>query len=68
MAGGTIREYCIAPADAGLGIHPAGALTGGDPDFNAAALTALLDGTAGAYRDIVVLNAAARPDRRARRR
>ena len=32
---------------------------GGDPDENAAALKAVLDGEHGAYRDIVLLNAAA---------
>jgi anthranilate phosphoribosyltransferase len=35
------------------------ALRGGDPKANAAALTALLAGERGPYRDIVALNAAA---------
>ena len=34
-------------------------ITGGDPAYNAAALTALLAGQKSAYRDIVMLNAAA---------
>ncbi len=34
-------------------------LRGGDPESNAAALRALLAGETGAYRDIVLLNAAA---------
>ncbi len=59
LRGGSICEYDITPADAGLGLHPAAALTGGDPAHNAAALTALLGGAPGAYRDIVLLNAAA---------
>ena len=59
LRGGTIREYSMTPAEAGLELHPAAALTGGDPVSNATALTALLDGSPGAYRDIVLLNAAA---------
>ncbi len=59
LRGGGVREYSVMPADAGLDVHPAAALTGGDPAYNAAALTALLDGAPGAYRDIVLLNAAA---------
>jgi anthranilate phosphoribosyltransferase len=49
----------IAPAAMGLATHPEAALAGGDPAHNAARLTALLAGETGAYRDIVVLNAAA---------
>ncbi|MCP3733340.1 anthranilate phosphoribosyltransferase [Sphingomonas sp. RP10(2022)] len=49
----------IAPEDAGLPRHPLAAIRGGDPAYNAAALRRLLDGEAGAYRDAVLLNAAA---------
>jgi anthranilate phosphoribosyltransferase len=49
----------ITPDTAGLGRHPIEALKGGDAAYNAAALTRLLDGEAGAYRDAVLLNAAA---------
>lgn len=49
----------IAPEGAGLRRHPADAIKGGDADFNAAALGRLLDGEPGAYRDAVLLNAAA---------
>ncbi len=49
----------IMPETAGLPIHPIEALKGGDAAYNAAALTRLLDGEAGAYRDAVLLNAAA---------
>ena len=59
LAEGRVVEGSVTPADAGLAEHPADALTGGDPAFNAAALTALLAGAPGAYRDIVLLNAAA---------
>ena len=49
----------IAPEDAGLPRHPLAAIRGGDPAYNAAALRRLLDGDRGAYRDAVLLNAAA---------
>ncbi|WP_271300575.1 anthranilate phosphoribosyltransferase [Sphingomonas sp. CV7422] len=49
----------ITPEDAGLPRHPLAAIRGGDPAYNAAALRRLLAGEAGAYRDAVLLNAAA---------
>ncbi|TPG22678.1 anthranilate phosphoribosyltransferase [Sphingomonas koreensis] len=49
----------IAPEDAGLPRHPIAAIHGGDPTYNAAALRRLLAGERGAYRDAVLLNAAA---------
>ena len=49
----------VVPEDAGLPRHSLDALRGGDAQFNAAALTRLLDGEAGAYRDAVLLNSAA---------
>lgn len=49
----------IAPEGAGLPRHPSDAIRGGDAHFNAAALRDLLDGKHGAYRDAVLLNAAA---------
>ena len=50
----------IAPEDAGLPRHPIAAIHGGDPAYNAAAaLRRLLHGEHGAYRDAVLLNAAA---------
>lgn len=56
---GDITEFEITPEDAGLPVHPFEAILGGDPAHNAQALRALLDGETGAYRDAVVLNAAA---------
>ncbi|WP_134725698.1 anthranilate phosphoribosyltransferase [Paracoccus luteus] len=56
---GAITSFEIAPEDAGLPVHPFEAIVGGEPAQNAAALRALLDGSAGAYRDAVLLNAAA---------
>ncbi|UVO52167.1 anthranilate phosphoribosyltransferase [Sphingomonas sp. SUN019] len=49
----------LTPEDAGLPRHPIAAIHGGDPSYNAAALRGLLDGESGAYRDAVLLNAAA---------
>lgn len=49
----------IAPEDAGVARHPTLAIRGGDPAYNALALRRLLTGEAGAYRDAVLVNAAA---------
>lgn len=49
----------ITPEDAGLERHGLDAIRGGDAAYNAAALRALLQGEAGAYRDAVLLNAGA---------
>ncbi len=56
---GAVREFEIAPEDAGLPVHPFEAILGGTPAENGRAFRALLDGAAGAYRDAVLLNAAA---------
>lgn len=56
---GTITQYEIQPEDAGLARAALEDLKGGEPEENAVAVRALLDGAPGAYRDIVVLNAAA---------
>jgi anthranilate phosphoribosyltransferase len=56
---GAVTELEIHPEDAGLPVHPFAALLGGAPEENAAALRALLEGARGAYRDAVLLNAAA---------
>jgi anthranilate phosphoribosyltransferase len=58
-ADGSLRDFTITPEDAGLPRAPASALKGGDPAENAVALEALLNGAPGAYRDVVLLNAAA---------
>nr|WP_233150720.1 anthranilate phosphoribosyltransferase [Sphingomonas sp. BT553] len=49
----------VMPEDAGLTRHPIDAIRGGDPAHNAVALRRLLTGEAGAYREAVLLNAAA---------
>jgi anthranilate phosphoribosyltransferase len=56
---GSIHETELHPEDFGLPVHPFEAILGGTPADNAAALRALLDGASGAYRDAVLLNAAA---------
>jgi len=56
---GSIREAELHPEDFGLPVHPFEAIFGGTPEENGAALAALLDGATGAYRDAVLMNAAA---------
>jgi anthranilate phosphoribosyltransferase len=56
---GRVRNFTVTPDQAGLPHSPIEAIRGGDPTENAAALVALLDGAPGAYRDTVLLNAAA---------
>ena len=56
---GEIRAFTLHPEDAGLPVHPFEAILGGSPADNAVAFRALLDGAPGAYRDAVLLNAAA---------
>jgi anthranilate phosphoribosyltransferase len=54
-----VRLFTITPEAVGLPRVGLDALRGGDPAENARALAALLDGAPGAYRDVVLLNAAA---------
>ena len=56
---GALEEMEIHPEDFGLPVHPFEDLLGGSPEENAKALFALLQGAPSAYRDAVVLNAAA---------
>ena len=56
---GAVSRFEVAPEDAGLPRADAAALAGGDPERNAGAIRALLDGERGAFRDIVLLNAGA---------
>jgi anthranilate phosphoribosyltransferase len=56
---GDITEFTVTASDAGLPESPLSAIAGGDPAHNAAALLALLQGQQGAFRDTVLLNAAA---------
>ncbi|HEY4203762.1 MAG TPA: anthranilate phosphoribosyltransferase [Xanthobacteraceae bacterium] len=59
LEGGTIRSFEVTPEEAGLPRANGDALKGGDADANAAALSGVLEGKPGAYRDVALLNAAA---------
>jgi len=59
LESGKIRSREIHPEDAGLPVHNFRDILGGTPQENAVALMALLEGEQGAYRDAVLLNAAA---------
>jgi anthranilate phosphoribosyltransferase len=56
---GNLTSFEITPEDAGLPRARPEDLKGADPAYNAAALTALLEGARTPYRDIVLMNAAA---------
>lgn len=59
LANGKIEGLEVHPEDAGLPVHRLRDILGGSPEENGKALIALLDGEKGAYRDAVLLNAAA---------
>ena len=54
-----MRRFTITPEAVGLPRASLADLTGGAPDYNAGALRRMLEGQTGAYREIVLLNAAA---------
>jgi anthranilate phosphoribosyltransferase len=56
---GIVRSFEITPEQAGLPRATPESIRGGTPEHNAVAMHALLDGQTGAFRDIVLLNAAA---------
>jgi len=56
---GNVTETEMSPEDAGLPVHPFEAILGGTPEENGIAFRSLLGGAKGAYRDAVLLNAAA---------
>lgn len=59
LENGIVTEFEVHPEEAGLPVHPFEDIVGGSPEDNARAFAALLDGASGAYRDAVLLNAAA---------
>ncbi|MFT5067386.1 MAG: anthranilate phosphoribosyltransferase [Yoonia sp.] len=59
LENGKITGLEVHPEDAGLPVHPFRDILGGTPADNAVAFRALLDGHHSAYRDAVLLNAAA---------
>ncbi len=56
---GAVTSFEVTPEDAGLPRADPADLKGGDAETNAKAITDMLDGAEGPYRDIVLLNAAA---------
>jgi anthranilate phosphoribosyltransferase len=54
-----VTEGEVHPEDAGLPVHSFDAILGGTPEENGRAFRALLGGAPSAYRDAVLLNAAA---------
>lgn len=56
---GTVTDLEVHPEDAGLPVHPFQDIVGGTPEANGHAMRALLNGAPSAYRDAVLLNAAA---------
>jgi anthranilate phosphoribosyltransferase len=56
---GNLTSFEVTPEQAGLPRATLADLRGGDPTHNATAMRALLNGAKTAYRDVVVLNAAA---------
>lgn len=59
LEGGQVSMREIHPEDAGLAPRPFAEIVGGTPEENAEAFRALLDGAPSAYREAVLLNAAA---------
>jgi len=59
IKGGNLTSFEITPEDAGVARATLADLKGADPAYNAGRLRALLDGTKDAYRDVVLMNAAA---------
>ena len=58
LKNGEIETFTVEPEPLGLKCWPLADIKGGDAQTNAAALRAVLDGQRGAYREIVLLNAA----------
>jgi anthranilate phosphoribosyltransferase len=56
---GSVNTFYLHPGDVGLGKAAPGALKGGSAAENAAMIRDVLDGTSGAPRDVVLLNAGA---------
>ncbi len=56
---GKVSSFEVTPEDAGLSRADPADLKGGDAETNARAITEMLDGVTGPYRDIVLLNAGA---------
>ncbi len=59
IKGGNLTSFEVTPEDAGLPRATLADLKGADPAYNAGRMRTMLEGARDAYRDIVLLNAAA---------
>ena len=59
LVDGRVVEFSVHPEDAGLPAHPLSSIIGGTPAENGRAMRSLFAGEPSAYRDAVLLNAAA---------
>ena len=59
LENGSVRTFDISPADCGLPVQDEAGIAGGDAGYNAGKLLDLLGGKKSAYRDMVLMNAAA---------
>ncbi len=59
LEGGKVRTFDVSPEAAGLPEHSGDEVAGGDAEYNATAMREMLAGRASAFRDMVLLNAAA---------
>ncbi len=59
LENGKVSNFEVSPEDAGLPVAKAEDLKGGDAEYNAKAVHAILDGEKNAYRDVVLYNASA---------
>ncbi|HEU5144083.1 MAG TPA: anthranilate phosphoribosyltransferase [Dermatophilaceae bacterium] len=57
VRGGTVSERLLDPTRVGVSLHPVEALRGGDAAHNAGVVRSVFEGTRGAVRDAVLLNA-----------
>jgi anthranilate phosphoribosyltransferase len=57
--GNAIERYVVSPSDVGLAATTPEAVAGGTPEVNARTTRAILEGEAGARRDLALLNAGA---------
>jgi anthranilate phosphoribosyltransferase len=57
--GNAIERYVVSPSDVGLAATTPEAVAGGTPEVNARTTQAILEGEAGARRDLALLNAGA---------
>ncbi|WP_254524700.1 anthranilate phosphoribosyltransferase [Natrinema caseinilyticum] len=60
VAGDSVEEYALEPADLDLDEYDIGAISGGSPEENAADMRGIVDGdVTGAKRDVILANAGA---------